>query len=245
MRKRGFTLLEILIALTITSFVIVGVLQTIRSTLRFVDESKEMMEINRSVGLVFDLLERDFSSVFIFKPKQPIQSIINRKSDDEKLVGDEAEKKGDVTKKKEYSPLISEVYVDEYEKILGKRKKLFKKATFVCSHSLEIYGERPVRLVRLKYELLEDKTKKKDGKKSYNLVRSETEDFENIDFKVPEEGKKITRREKIVTYDVAANIKEFYVEYVWTTKGKKKEDKVKVAYSFGCEDDTKRYYPSL
>ena len=214
--KKAFTLVEVLISLAISSFIILGCIQLYRNMVSFLDSSQEIMRLNKKVCLLFNQLENDISSSFI-----PFLHEEEKKGKEEEK-GSPGEKKKE--KPKDIKYFFGEIYEDEYRRIEGKRWELFKSLNFVCTNPLQIYGENRPRIVRLKYELKRNKEKSQGEKISYDLFRLETYELENVDFKEPEE-RRTREKEKLYgirSYVIAENIKDFFVEYV-TLKPKKEK----------------------
>ena len=63
--KKAFSLLELLIALSLSSFIMMGLLQSYRSLVRYLDRSRELIGVNRRICLLFNQMERDFMTAFI------------------------------------------------------------------------------------------------------------------------------------------------------------------------------------
>ena len=77
--------------------------------------------------------------------------------------------------------------------------------------------------MRLMYELVLNKAKSQRDKPSYQLLRKETYDIENVKMKVSEFDYEKSQKKVVRTYVIADTIKAMYVEYVTY----KKEDKEK------------------
>ncbi|MFH1644646.1 MAG: prepilin-type N-terminal cleavage/methylation domain-containing protein [bacterium] len=217
MRKQGFTILELLIALSISSFVILGMLQGYRNVSNMIDRSRNLMVLNRKICLFFNQLERDLSSSFIPFLNTPVHPELSRRKPEEgkkeastiKPIADKDKEKED---QKNY--FVGEILPDFEEKIKGKRRELFKSLNFITTNALRIYSEKRVMLVRVMYELVKDKEKSRQDKIVYNLLRRETTDLENFKFK---EDDSIIQRDKksdIKTYLIVDNVKNLFVEYI-------------------------------
>ncbi len=213
--KKAFTLIEVLIALAISSFIMVSMFSIYQNMVGSINRTREIMILNRKVCLLFDQIEKDLSAAFI--PKLHEEEKIKKQEDDKKEEGKKEEEK------KKINFFSGEIYEGQGRRIEGKRWEFFKNVNFITTNPLEIYGQKRVRLVRVMYELEKDKQKSTRDKTSYVLFRKETQDLENIKFKELEEG--INREEKhaIRKYLVADNIKELFVEYVTIREKKEKE----------------------
>ena len=199
-RKQAFTLIELLIALALSSFVMAGMMLAYRNVMKKLDSSRELLMVNRKVGLLFNQLERDLSTAFI--PVQLAQEKTKQeKNGDKTPQPQEAEskestssEKGEndkkIEKKKEQlkSFFIGTIQEGMAEKIAKEKLELFKDVSFVCANPLQIYGQKKPRIVRVKYQLVRDKEKtRQHNKVTYNLVRKETTDLTNVEFKEKEE----------------------------------------------------------
>ncbi len=242
-QHQGFTIIELLIALFLSSFIMIGMIQSYRNAVSSLGVCRESMAINRKVCLLLNELERDFTSMFVPYPTKEI--IPESEKDDpkvkEKQQKEEAQKKEEEDKKKneqkksageglvkdkdneiketkkKFEPLknaiMSHVYEDESRRIHGKKFDLFKNINFITTHPLQVYGDKRVRLVRVMYELVKDKKKSKPGAMCYHLYRKETPDIENFKMKEDEEAVALGRS-KIRTHLVADNIKEMFIELI-------------------------------
>ncbi len=215
-RKTAFTLVEVLIALAISSFIVFGMIQLYRNLVGFLDHSRDKMILNRKSCLLIDQIQKDISSSFVSKFQEEVAKKQPGKPAEKVSTQEVAVQNKD--KKKDQKYFVGDVYDGEYRRIDGKKWDLFKSINFICTNPLQVYGERKPRLVRIKYELLKDKQRSLRDKTSYNLIRKETYDLDNFDFKDPEELKakeqKDIKKDIIRTFTIAEDIKEFYFEYV-------------------------------
>jgi prepilin-type N-terminal cleavage/methylation domain-containing protein len=237
LKSNGFTLLELLLAMALGSFVMLGMMQSYRSVLRYIERTHSMMEINRQVCLLFNQIERDFETAFIFYPHKESTTKAAQELDTTKVGEIKPEKKKalkDQTKeekekaKQEEEKLLKTFFVAKKDedstplKVDTKKISALKKITFICSNPFQVYGQRKPRLVRVGYELIKNKEASKDDKIVYDLWRRETADLLNTDMKDEEE---ITDKKKPVMQKhlVAIHVKGFWLAYA-TQKSKKKSD---------------------
>jgi type II secretory pathway component PulJ len=211
MKKReAFTLVEVLISLFISSFIIFGMLQLYRNLQTFIDKSYQSMKFNRKTYILFNQLEKDFSTSFM--PKI-----------------DKSEKKDN--KQKEITLFRGDIYFNEYKKIKGssKRLELFKKVVMVNTNPLTIYNENAAKLVRVGYFIQKNKELSKgQNRVVYDLYRKETNKIENEEFKKDEKGKKDKQDIYVKEFLVAQNIKHLSIEYYGFEKEtEKNKDKIK------------------
>jgi len=238
----GFTIFELLIALFLSGVVMAGLLQSYQSLMTYLENSREIMNTNRKVCLLFNQLERDFTTSFIPVLHKEIISDKDKgkkkqdKQDDKKedepfdtpktATQDESgkdEKKKKQKEKEEKKDFFFGASEDgDVIKIEGKRVEPFKHVTFITTNALQVYGQRRVRFVRVKYELVKDKAKSTRDKESYTLVRRETEDIKNVKVKISDSDEKQAKENPVRVYELADMIKSMYVVYV--TEEEKEED---------------------
>jgi prepilin-type N-terminal cleavage/methylation domain-containing protein len=231
----GFTLLEMILAMALSSVLVVGLVQLYRSVMNSFTVSQSLMSVDRKVGLLFNQMERDFSSAYI-----PFLEI-EKKIDKEKAA---AEKKAKEQRKTFFVGTVKELF-ETTSKIHGKHADLLSYVSFVCTNPLQIVDEKRQRLVRVVYELVIDKTKSTGVQTSYQLIRRETTDLGNVrawvsDFESP------VQKHNIRTYVVADNIKGFFVEYctLRESKDEKAGEKQEVTFfKWGDREDTKAVVP--
>jgi len=238
-KKAGFTLLELLIAMTVSTFVALTLMQSLRNVQRLITKSRNILLVNKSVTLLFNQIERDFNTAFIpssgqIKDDKNNKDTNNKNKKDKKKESKSKNKnKEDKDKKSKKIFFISEIDEDGGRfKTADRKFKAFKSASFVNTNPLQIWGQKKTRLVRVSYELIQNKEKSKKGPVSYDLYRKETLNIENEKFKEQEEtfmgtgeDKKTKKAYNAIKKNlVAANIKGMYVEYVMP-KPKKKDAK--------------------
>jgi len=223
MRKRAFTLLELLIAISISSFIILGMVQGNRNVMRFLTRTRDIMTANRKVCLLFNQIERDLTTAFIpeLKPLEKVpekketeqeeKSVEPKKEEPPKPPPKEKDKKKESKQKQNSIYFRSTIYEDFGRRINERKQELLKRITFISTNALQVYGKKRKRLVRIAYDLVEEKGRKKEEKKAYKLYRRETTDLKNVSFKQKEED---PRRQKhpIRSHLVADNIRGVYLE---------------------------------
>jgi type II secretory pathway pseudopilin PulG len=249
-KRVAFTLLEIMIALSLSCVVVFGMLQAYRNLMTYLDKVRDILAANRQICLLFNQMERDFNTAYI----PPLYKEVTKEG------GGMA--KEDISKEKlaEKKPLSKEEQEKEKQKELEKLKNYFlasydeqnvrrhegrsvypfKNVAMVNTNPLQVYGQRRVRLVRVVYELKLDKEKSRGGVQSYQLWRKETTDIDNVKMKI-EEFAAPTEKEKanpIRMHLVADNIKNLYVEYVLKVKKEEKEGEKKEK----GEEEEKRFF---
>ena len=230
-KRRGFSLLELLIALSLSSFVILGLLQSYRSLVRYLEKSKELIGVNRRVCLLFNQLERDFQTAFIpaiASDDESSQDKIDGKEAKESQAKDKKEdsayKKKKIDKKNFFLAEADES--GSFTKIKDKKLMPCKFVTLINTNPLQIYGQRKIRYVRIMYALEKNKEHSSKDKTSYNLIRKESRDIENVKMKVNEFDHEQQKNNPIRSHVIAEDIKALYFEYVGI-KPPKKDDKEK------------------
>ena len=203
--KKAFTLVEVLISLFISSFIMFGMMQLYRNLQNFIEKTSITMKFNREVYLLFSQMEKDFStSIIPVLPKEEKDS----------------SKKDLSEKEKKPNYFISEIFDGEYKRVEGKRLHLFKSVNFINTNPLFVHNEKIVRLVRVSYSLQKNKKLSNSDRSVYDLYRKETEDLSNDKFKKTETVYKKDKEKPVKIYLIAKNVKHFSVEY----KGFKKEE---------------------
>lgn len=236
-RLNGFTLIEILIALTVSSFVMVLIVQSLRQTFRFISEGQKIITVDRSVCLFLNQLERDLSSAFIPKPYKKI---------------DVDNKEGAKAKKLERSELffIATTKEETAPVWFKTKRKLLDKINFVTTYPLQSYGRQKIRPIRVMYELVLNKKASEGERLSYDLWRKETAMLDNVDFKEPEIILKKKGKEFIWSHLVTQNIKELSFEFIVKMKDEenqkeRKEKRIIKSFSWGENKETQNLLPDF
>lgn len=242
--SRAFTIIELLIALFLSSFIMLGMMQAYRNAITSLGAVRAKMAITRKGCLLFNELERDFSSMLVpflnkeivpDKDKDQKSQVSDKKDPDlqaseKKESGDKkTDDSGDKTKQDEQQESLKnslhvQVYEDESRRIGGKKFTLFKSINFITTHPLQVYGDKRLRLVRVVYELVRNKQKSTRDQVCYNLFRKETTDLMNFKMKEDEEAAAKNKQASIRTYLVTDNVKEMYLELI-TEKVKEEKSK--------------------
>jgi len=219
-----------LIAMVLSSFIILGIMQLYQGVARYLSNSRDTMALTRTVCLLFNQMERDLSTAyipFLMREEKGIKDA-DTKKDDTAQQEPTAHKTPEDQKKEDerYKEQRKKFFIGtideqaEFTKI-GKRKgEQLKVLSFICSNPLHIHGEKRIRLVRVVYEVVFDKQRSTRDEKVYKLVRKETNTLNNIFAKVDEYSPE--QKRTIRSYDVADNIKGIFIEYV-SKKEKEKE----------------------
>jgi hypothetical protein len=256
MKKTGaFTVFELLIALSLTSVVIVSAMQMYYHIISTLESTHDMLGNNKKVCLFFNALEHDITTALVltdYKTKAELE----KEEKAGNLNQDEKDKKGDVVnkedeKKKEQARaeqlkifFMANTYENEPSvKIQGKLMPLFRDLSIVNTNPLQVYGQSRVRLARVTYELIKDKQKSTRELDGYVLWRRETSDIENTKCKesdVPVSDEK-EKPAPVRSFLVADLVKSFHVEYVLLLP-KKQEETGKPGQKEKIEFEEKRFF---
>lgn len=250
-KNKAFTLLEVLIALSISSFIVLGMMQGFRNIQKILSRTQIILQLNKSVCLLFNQMERDFNTIII--PQLAEEEKPDKKTDKKE---ESTEEKVTVKKdkKKEIEFFIGKFDEDEeIEKIGDKKYKPFKSTNFVNTNPLQIWGQKRIRLVRILYELIKDKKQSTREITTYNLYRKETIDLKNVKFEQEETVSTKKQEYTIRKHLVATNIKKMYLEYVMPKPQDSKdktdisqlteEEKQIKSFSWGKTKETKNIVP--
>ncbi len=228
-RRYAFTIIELLISLSLSSVIMMGMIQGQRNVMRFVDRTRLTMLMNRKVCLLFNQIERDLNTAII-----PRLQVEEKKPKGDGKEGDKKPKKSKEQLKKEEEDKKKSLqerntkyfvshFIEDATRMIDRQKyELFKDATWACTNPLLVYGQKKIRLVRVGYQLVKDKQKSKKEKISYKLYRQETNDLENVEFKQPEQGTAKAKTTVLSRYLVADDIKGFYIKFAMPEPKKKK-----------------------
>jgi hypothetical protein len=259
----AFSLIELMISLSLSSFIMLGMMQAYQNAAKSLENVRGHMATTRKACLLFNQVERDFSTMFIpFLSETIIPDKEKKEAQEAKKEEKEAEKKPEADKGSEKEKetekekrsdklkifLQTTIYEDATIRIDGKRYELFKSINFITSNPLQVYGEKKVRMARVMYELVPDKAKSKGDKTSYNLYRKETIDLENVSMKENEDDVAQNKQPRITTHLVTDNIKTMFIEMVTEKKedpeNKEKQEPTEVRFfTWGDKPETKGVVP--
>lgn len=211
----GFTLIELLVATMVASILgalLFAAFYQINRQVPIIDNKTNIIE---KAALVNAQLEKDLMGVVVPPEYYARQAKQKEKAPGQKddtqaqQKSDDAQKKSAETEKKK--PL---------EKIFYSVNKngMLEQLSFITTSSLQVYwgdtsGSAKPRIVRVTYQLKDDKTKSKDDKKSYQLVRKESPSLEF------DEAAKNAQE-----YLIADNIKSLTVTYTAALQESEKKE---------------------
>lgn len=214
MHKKGFSLLEVMLALVISSGIMIGLMQSYRSAERYLRRTNAVIRLNRSACLLFNQLERDFTTAYM----GPFLS-------DEKITPTTAQAQPNQKEKpKEQLNVFTAV---SYEDIRYRKAEhvaeLFKSVSLINTGPLTIAHEHRIRLVRVVYELVEDKKMSRGPEQPrYTLTRKETYNLRNNEAKEQlKNSEQPTKFNEVRSHVIARNVVNLFVSYLFLQNDKK------------------------
>lgn len=262
MNRRGFSLLELILALGLSSVIMFAFMQINRSMHQFIEKSRESFLADRKVCLLFNQLERDITSASI-----PVISSKNDEKEGTENQKDEGDKKNDQKQQKEepvkdpkdkkknnkkLNPFVVDIFDGETTKRKGKKLELLRSMSMITLNSLETYADQSPRLLRVFYELKENKNRPFKDKKSYSLYRKQTSDLYNTKVKeLEDKDSKDKKTLEVKTYLVADTIEFISLEFYRAhnlpkdekDKDAKKEQKTISGFVWGQKEETQNILP--
>lgn len=245
--SKAFTLIEVLISLALSSFILLALTQTYQSTSRFLQKSLDVMVVNRKICLLANQCERDLSSAFIpivqeeitpNKSEQPLPAQpLGQDSPEEKR------KKEDEQRKTFF--VGTEGDCDSF-KYNDKTLKAFGRLTFITSNPLQIYGNKRQRFVRVAYELTKDKEHSNRERICYKLVRKESNDIIDAAMKISEFDYEKLAKQTIREQVLVNRVKSMHIEYIMFKEDEEKKEKQKEelrSFVWGEKDYTQGVVP--
>lgn len=203
MKKFGFTLIELIISMAISSMMIIILFTSFFQVNKTVQSVDTMISIDSRAVVLQNQFEMDISGAFVpditeikEKKTEPLTKTTKEKAAAEKEI---AEKKEQEQKPKKLEKAFYSI----------NQNKILKELTFITCNPLQIYGQTKPRMARVTYRLKEDK----QIKGSYSLFRQESAQI-------------IYGAEKnVIEYEVVNNIKELLISYFIIPDEKGKEAK--------------------
>jgi len=192
--KPGFTLLELLIAFAIGSFVLTAIFTIFYQTSRVLRMVNKIENEDARFYILQYQFERDLSGAFV-----PLR--LKEKKPDEKQSKKKPLEDGKKAKKE-----FEEVPLEKAFSSTNKGGNL-QELTFISSNPLPTYKKIGPRIVRVVYRLVEDKESAVPGKKVFKLLRQEGQKFDLAKYKPGVKGAPLE-------YTLAKNIKNLNVEYM-------------------------------
>ncbi|HXW86043.1 MAG TPA: prepilin-type N-terminal cleavage/methylation domain-containing protein [Candidatus Bathyarchaeia archaeon] len=236
MKRHGFTILELIVAMLIASIVMMMLLSALRGAGTFQTSVDDFVHVGYRATIAQRQLTRDFIAAFI-----PVQAQEQKKEEEqktEKEPDEKTEKTTDAEKKqkggkKEDGPEKEKKKPLENVFVAGHENKRFSFVSCISSNPMETYwsektGSPKPRVVRIYYYLEPNK----ENKKNFTLFRQEGTDLEMAPYQ--KKGEKAPRG-----YPLINDIKNMTVEYGVTIEQKKegadKNAKVEREYKISAE----------
>lgn len=153
---KGFTLMEVILAIALSSVVLVFLARTMGNFYRVSRLANEKMSISRQLLLVFDLLEKDISSAYL-----PPSEEKNKEKDDGKSAVS-------------YFTLRSDK--QKYLSVSDKPTRRLESLSILTTHALTMPNRPPSIPVKVRYELVAEKVRGREPER-YRLERVQTVDI--------------------------------------------------------------------
>jgi len=221
MRDRpAFSLIELMLALALSSFIMLGMVQGYRNVLTLLRNAKNLLSVNRRVALLFNQIERDFTTAIAYSipRKMPVrQRETNGKQ--ETFLRSGRNEKSNANGSTTPLSLKGEIYEDHSYRVKHKKWQLLRSVSLLSTNPLEVYGNMQQRLVRVVYELKLDKGNSTPQHESYLLIRKESVQPDNVSLQTKDD-----EAQGIKEYIVADRVRLFSIEYVYKVRPKKGED---------------------
>ncbi len=231
----GFTLIETMLALTLSSFIMFALTGAYRTLVTYIGRAQDMSRMNQRVALVTQIIERDLSCALMPQLHPEIESDKEKaakgdKPDPEKkdaALSDEEKKKKKEEKRRDDRKkyFFTEIDDAELHKVKGQRVELLKTCNFITTSALEVYGESLARWVRVRYELVPNKKVKIP---EFTLVRKQTTDIHNVKMKISDvDPTAASKAHPITVHEIARGVKGLYIEFSMKKEPEKKDEKDK------------------
>lgn len=229
--RAGFGMIELLIALALSSFIMLGMTQGYRNAVKLQRNAHELLVVNRRIALLFNQIERDFTTGVAHRKPVPYAPAEKQKKGEDGQKPEQTEetkkpaqeKSGRHKDEKKEPPVPSikmAVHDDAAYRHRGKKWQTTKSVSLICTTPLELFGKQHERLVRVGYELVPDKKRSVAGKECYQLVRRQTNELRNSSFKVRESDNK----QMLNSHVVAQDIKRFSIGATYVPKPPEKKE---------------------
>jgi type II secretory pathway pseudopilin PulG len=253
-KRSAFTILELLLAMALSSFIMLGMFKLYQGVVLYAGNVRNMMNVNRKVCLLFNQLERDFSTAYIpilAKKEKTVKddSKTSAQQTQAPAVQSPEEQKKEEEKAKALRKTFFVATIDDrvdFLRIDGVKVELLKALSFICTNPLQVFSEKQQRLVRVVYELVVDKAKSTRDQQVYKLIRKETFNLSNTYAKVDEYA--VAQKKLVRSFVVADNVKGLYVQYILTREEtqndkKKEESKELKTFTWGDRKETQAVVP--
>lgn len=200
-KTNGSILLEAIIALGITSFLIISTTQLTRTGMRTLKEVVQIHSYMNKVITTTHQLEKDLSCL-VALPTPHKETPAENKERETKQV------------KAVSRALIGEANEKQAQKIANKTYLMFKSLNGITTSPLQSYGENKPHFVRFWYKLIKQTLPSPHQKKpSFKLYRRETITIDDINMKQDGEPKHTDIEKNTEWVAICTNIKSMVIEY--------------------------------
>ncbi len=200
--RRGFTILELMLAMGLSCMVMVGVIQLYQVVAKQLDFARDVMNSQRTASLLLKQLRADLVAAFI-----PVLEKSNKQQQDGSPVTQIDKEREQEEERERYKNtfVLTHDEMGDTVKIEGKRLPRMTQLSFVTTNAFCFYGAATQRYMRVVYELKLDKKRSKPDHQVFVMLRKETTEITN-------HAAKSTDEKPVKSFVVAENIKGVYVQ---------------------------------
>lgn len=212
--KKGFALLEVLIAVTISSLLTLIIFQAFTQINRAVQSTDRMIDLHTKAALVSWQMEKDIAGAFI--PPRALEEHAQKNKPKTATPGKQPEEK----------KLLTHLFYGTAN------ETNLQTLTCITNNPLQVYGTTKPRIVRVVYTLKPQARVKGWKRPSYILVRQESPMLDFDAFKPNEQNE----QQKIREYELINGIKQLTCTYFSKAEKKTQEsDDKKIEYKTSSE----------
>lgn len=209
--RSGFTLVELMVAITITGFMAYALVQIYSSIQRASSYISTVIEEDTGLGIIDSQFEKDINGIFVPVNIVPTQQ---KKEEQKKPQAPGQKQQPKFSYEPEKNALVS---VNEGDRL--------DKVSFITNNPLQVYGQSIPKIVRVEYSLEPDE----DGV-SFNLFRKQSEKYGLDGFKEADPR----------GYKLLGDIKSMKVDYFAIKKPDEEEQKKQAAEKKEEDDEPER-----
>ena len=223
MKRPGFTLIEVLVSISLAAMVLYGIMHLYQVVVKQVGVTRDMVSVQRTASVLLRQLRVDLTAAIIpfyeadkKKDKDAGQPQEGEEKDAEASEEEDDGKPQDTPEAIKKRNKILERYKDcflvdvdenaDIAKIEGKKFYPLKILSFITTSAFSVYSQRSQRLVRVIYELKPDKKQSSKTMTVFQLHRKETTNLKNHLGKVTDDNKMSVR-----DFVVAERVKAVYL----------------------------------
>jgi|GEM_PF-2279048 len=227
--RHGFSLVELLVALALSSIIMLGLVHANRNAARLLHEAEYLLVVNRGVSVLLTQLEHDVSATIPYqKPVSYAPMQAKPKEGEQKTETTQETPPPKPDEKKKEDQFVPSVMLEPFEdatfRALDRKWQQTKRFSMVTTTVLEVYDEPMERVVRVCYELVLEKKLSSPDRSVYTLYRVQTPATANIkgESKKDEDPKKAPPLQR---YVVAERVKHFSLEAAYAKRPPQKDQK--------------------